>query len=63
MAASPLAGWMFLVLAFRQPQLDQPPAIDAALKGAIWVFVVGFFLTLIYNLALPYNQSISNFLI
>jgi hypothetical protein len=49
-----LAGWMFLALVFPQPQSDQPPAIEAALTAAIWVFVVGFLITLIYNLALPY---------
>jgi len=57
-----LASWMFLALAFPQPQSDQPTSTDAALRGAIWVFVVGFLLTLIYNLVLPYQQTISNFL-
>jgi len=51
-----LAGWMLLALATPQRQSDQPPTIDAALKGAIWVFIVGFLLTLIYNLALPYHE-------
>ena len=55
-----LAGWMFLTLAFPQP--DQPPAIEAALTAAIWVFAVGFLTTLIYNLALPHHESIYNFL-
>ena len=49
-----LAGWMFLALLFPQPQSDQPPAIEAALTAAIWVFGVGFLFTLIYNLLLPY---------
>ena len=57
-----LAGWMFLALVFPQSASDQPPAIEAALKGAIWVFVVGFLMTLIYNLALPHHESIYNFL-
>jgi hypothetical protein len=48
-----LAGWMFLARVFPQPQPDQPPAIDAALSAAIWVFGVSFLITLIYNLALP----------
>ena len=56
-----LAGWMFLALVFPQPTPDQPPAIGAALQGATWVFIVGFFITLIYNLALPYHESIYNF--
>lgn len=49
-----LAGWMFLASLFPQPQSDQPPAIKAALTAAIWVFVIGFLIMLIYNLALPY---------
>lgn len=57
-----LAGWIFLSLIFPQPHSDQPPAIDAALTAAIWVFVVGFLITLIYNLALPHHAKIYNFL-
>lgn len=57
-----LAGWMFLALVFPQSQSDQSPAIEAALTAAIWVFVVGFLITLIYNLALPHHESIYNFL-
>jgi hypothetical protein len=49
-----LAGWMFLARVFPQPQSDQPPAIDAALSAAIWVFGVSFLITLIYNLVLPH---------
>jgi hypothetical protein len=56
-----LAGWMFLTLAFPQPQIDQPPATEAALTAAIWVFVVGFLITLIYNLELPHHEKIYNF--
>ena len=56
-----LAGWMFLTLAFSQPQTDQPPATGAALTAAIWVFVVGFLITLIYNLELPHHEKIYNF--
>jgi hypothetical protein len=52
-----LAGWMFLTLVFPQPESDQP-AIKAALTAAIWVFVVGFLITLIYNLALPHHEAI-----
>jgi hypothetical protein len=55
-----LAGWMFLTLAFPQP--DQAPAIEAALTAAIWVFMGGFLVTLIYNLALPRHESIYKFL-
>lgn len=55
-----LAGWMFLTLAFPQSQSDQSPAIEAALTTAIWVFVVGFLITLIYSLTLPYHESIYN---
>jgi hypothetical protein len=55
-----LAGWMFLTLAFPEP--DQAPAIEAALTAAILVFVVGFLITLIYNLALPHHEKIYNFL-
>jgi hypothetical protein len=58
-----LAGWMFLILAFPQSQPDQSPAIEAALSGATWVFVVGFLITLIYNLVLPYHETISRSLI
>jgi hypothetical protein len=57
-----LAGWMFLTLVFPRPQSDQPPAIESALTAAIWVFVVGFLITLTYNLALPHHESIYNFL-
>jgi hypothetical protein len=49
-----LAAWMFLVLVFPQPHSDQSPAIDTALRGAIGVFGIGFLITLIYNLVLPY---------
>jgi len=52
-----LAGWMFLALVFPQPQSDQPPAIGAALNAAIWIFVVGFLITSIYNLALPHLKK------
>lgn len=55
-----LAGWMFLALAFPQAQPDQPPAIEAALTVATWVFVIGFLITLIYNLVLPDRKSISS---
>jgi hypothetical protein len=49
-----LAGWVFLARVFPQPQADQPPAIDAAVSAAMWVFGVSFLITLIYNLALPH---------
>ena len=49
-----LAAWMFLFLVFPQPHSDQAPAIDTALRGAIGVFGIGFLITLIYNLVLPY---------
>jgi hypothetical protein len=55
-----LAGWMFLILAFPQSQSDQTPAIEAALTAAIWVFVIGFLITLIYSLALPHHELIYN---
>jgi len=55
-----LAGWIFLTLIF--PQSNQPPAIETAFTAAIWVFVVGFLITLIYNLVLPCHESISRFL-
>jgi hypothetical protein len=56
-----LAGWVFLTLAFPRSQTDQPSAIQAALTTAKWVFVVGFLITLIYNLVLPRYESIYNF--
>lgn len=55
-----LAGWMFLTKVFPKP--DHEPAIDAALCDAMWVFGVGFLITLIYNLALPHHESIYRFL-
>ena len=55
-----LAGWMFLAFVFPQPQSDQPPATGPALTAAVWVFVVGFLVTLIYNLELPHHDAIYN---
>ena len=49
-----LAGWIFLALVFPQSQSDQPPAIEAALEAAIYVFAGFSLLTLIYNLVLPH---------
>ena len=57
-----LAGWTFLMLAFPQPQPDQPPAIDAASKAAIAVFAAGFLIMLIYNLLLPHYEKIYDYL-
>ena len=57
-----LAGWMFLILVFPQSQSDQSPAIEVASTTAIWVFVVGFLITLIYSLTLPHHEAVYNFL-
>jgi len=48
-----LAAWMFLIKVYPQPQTEQPPAIEAALMAAVWVFVAGFLVTVIYGVVLP----------
>jgi len=48
-----LAAWMFLALVFPQPQSDQPPAIEAAFRVAMWIFGIGLLITLIYSRVLP----------
>jgi hypothetical protein len=48
-----LAAWMFLMKVYPQSQPEQAPAVEAALSAAVWIFIAGFLVTLIYSLVLP----------